>query len=626
MNLCEVLRAATRAGFTGLDLTQAERYARAAVEATSLVHPGRADLLLSLGRVLAIKARQNGAPTAALECVNVYYAAASMHTAAPADRVVAAQEAAEAAMLAGRPNQAMRMAETAVDLVPRMIVRDVGRADRERRLRSVHDLAATAAATAISVQRPERAVELLEQARGLILASTLDTRSDLTELRSLAPDLAAPFDDLCQAVNALDHESMSLGNTLTAEQGARARALASRREQLNQEWDRQLDHIRQRQGLERFLRPRLIDELSAQADHGPIVYLTIHEAQGHALIVRAGCPVHALALPPEVTESKLAAVVSTLRDASNLDTNQNASIAELQAAQQQMLDILGWTWDNITEPALRHLGHTGPGPEYGPWPRIWWCPVGQFAFLPLHAAGRHTDESRADSVLDRVISSYTPSIRALAHTRERTPAPSSSAIVVAVPDAPDSAPLTSAVREADTIRRFIPDATVLPGPNTRTNHAAVIAALRRHGIAHLACHGIADGRDPANSRLILHDHLTRPLTMHDITQLHLRSAQLAYLSACSTTDVNMLQVNESTQLTAAFQLAGYRNVIGTLWPISDRAAVEMAREVYSTLTNGGTTPPALDTVAEALHRATRHQRQRRPTMPTQWAGHIHYGL
>lgn len=44
------------------------------------------DLLLSLGRVLAIKAGQNGAPTAALECVNVYYAAAAMPTAAPADR------------------------------------------------------------------------------------------------------------------------------------------------------------------------------------------------------------------------------------------------------------------------------------------------------------------------------------------------------------------------------------------------------------------------------------------------------------------------------------------------------------------------------------------------------------
>lgn len=626
MNLCEVLRAAARAGFTGLDLTQAERYARAAVETIPLVHPGRADLLLSLGRVLAIKARQTGAPTAALECVNVYNAAAAMPTAAPADRVVAAHEAAETAMLAGRRNQAMRMAETAVDLVPRMIVRDVGRADRERRLRSVHGLAATAAAAAISVQRPERAVELLEQARGLVLASTLDTRSDLTELRSLAPDLAAPFDELRRAVNTLDHESTTLDNTMTAELGARVHALAGRREQLNQEWDRQLDHIRRRPGLERFLRPRLIDELGAQASHGPIVYLTVHEKQGHALTVRNGDPVHALALPPEVTESKLAEMVSALRAASSSDTNQTASIAELQAAQQRTLDILGWTWDNITEPVLRQLGHVGAGPEHGPWPRIWWCPVGQFAFLPLHAAGRHTDESRADSVLDRVVSSYTPSIRALAHARQRAPAPSTSAVVVAVPDAPDSAPLTSAVREADTVRRFIPDAAVLPEPNTRTNHASAIAALRRHGIAHLACHGVADRHDPANSRLILHDHLTCPLTMHDITQLHLRSAQLAYLSACSTTDVNTLQVDEATQLTAAFQLAGYRNVIGTLWPISDRAAVEMAREVYHTLTNGGTTPPALDTVAEALHGAIRHQRQRRPMMPTQWAGYIHYGI
>jgi tetratricopeptide (TPR) repeat protein len=625
INLCHALEAAVQAGATGLDLTQAEQFARDAVEAAPPVHPERAVLLSSLGDILALKAEQMDDPSTARECVSVYASAARMTGAAATDRVRAAQRAARSAMLAGYRNQAMALAETAVRLLPQMIVRDVERADRERRLRVAYGLASTAAAAAISVNRPERAVELLEQARGLVLASTLETRSDLTVLCALAPDLATPFDELRRAVNALDHESTASGGTLpTAKFGARLRTLAARREQLNQEWDRLLDCIRQRDGLERFLQPRLIDELCEQAKHGPIVYLTVYEQQGHALIVRddPGNRVHALTLPPDVTASTLVTKVSVFRAARSTAADQSQLARERCAAQRRVFNVLGWMWDNITEPVLRYLGHTSAAPEDRPWPRIWWCPVGLLAFLPLHAAGHHTAGSRADSVMDRVISSYTPSIRALAYVRERPPAAVSSAVVVAVPDAPECPRLESADLEADTVRAHIPDATFLP----LSNRDSVINALQRHGIAHLACHAVADWSDPASSRLILHDHLTHPLTLHDITQLHLESAQLAYLSACSTTDSNPLQVDESTQLTAAFQLAGYRNVIGTLWPINDQSAVDVARDVYAVLTSDGPRQPALDTVAEALHHATRQQRKRTTALPTRWAAYIHYGV
>jgi hypothetical protein len=40
------------------------------------------------------------------------------------------------------------------------------------------------------------------------------------------------------------------------------------------------------------------------------------------------------------------------------------------------------------------------------------CPVGLCAFLPLHAAGRHARGGH-DNVLDRLMSSYTTTIRAL---------------------------------------------------------------------------------------------------------------------------------------------------------------------------------------------------------------------
>lgn len=627
-NLSLVMEAASRAGVTGIDLAQAQRFARDAIGAMPPGHPVRADMLKDLGDLLALEAAQSDDPGAWRACIGAYSAAAGMPGAAPAVRVRAAQRAARAASIAGHRHKAMALAETAVALVPHMIVRDVGRADREHRLREAYGLAATAAAAAIGVGRPERAVELLEQARGLVIASTLETRSDLTELRTRAADLATPFEELCLAIDTVDHESTALWSTLAPQElSARLRSLAATREQLNQEWDRLLELIRQREGLQRFLRSPGIDELCEQAAAGPIVYVTVVDQHAHALIVRGepGDRVDALALPAEITASTLHTTVFAFRAARDTAVDHDRPVRERCAAQRRVLDILGWIWDNVTEPVLRHLGHTAAAPEHGPWPRIWWCPVGLAAFLPLHAAGHHADSSGRDSVMDRVISSYTPSIRALAYARERPSAVVTSAVVVAVPDAPASPPLDSAVVEADIVRTFLPDAEVLPSPGAESDHDAVLEALRCHGIAHLACHGVADWRDPPRSRLILHDHLTRPLTLHDISELRLESGQLAYLSACSTTDTNALQADESTHLTAAFQLAGYRNVIGTLWPISEQAATAVAREVYTFLGNS-TIQPALDEVAEALHRATRRQRVRTPAVPTQWAAFIHYGV
>ena len=46
--------------------------------------------------------------------------------------------------------------------------------------------------------------------------------------------------------------------------------------------------------------------------------------------------------------------------------------------------------------------------------RIWWCPTGPLAFLPIHAAGLYCEDQAFGSKLsDFLISSYTPSLTAL---------------------------------------------------------------------------------------------------------------------------------------------------------------------------------------------------------------------
>ncbi len=100
---------------------------------------------------------------------------------------------------------------------------------------------------------------------------------------------------------------------------------------------------------------------------------------------------------------------------------------------------------------------------------------------------------------------------------------------------------------------------------------------------------------------------------------------MAYLSACSTARAtNSRLLDEAIHLASAFQMAGFPHVIGTLWEIGDKIAVEIARAFYSTITNPDGTIDA-DHAAEALHHAIRAQRDCQPDSPYLWASHIHAG-
>jgi hypothetical protein len=55
---------------------------------------------------------------------------------------------------------------------------------------------------------------------------------------------------------------------------------------------------------------------------------------------------------------------------------------------------------------------TGQPP--GERPRLWWCPAGPLGLLPLHSALTYDPERGADTgTVDRVVSAYTPTLKAL---------------------------------------------------------------------------------------------------------------------------------------------------------------------------------------------------------------------
>jgi CHAT domain len=297
-------------------------------------------------------------------------------------------------------------------------------------------------------------------------------------------------------------------------------------------------------------------------------------------------------------------------------------------AEQRLTDTLGWLWDAVAGPVLDRLGVTGPPGQGEEWPRVWWCVSGLLSFLPLHAAGHHDTWSDAipATVIDRVVSSYTPTVRALAQIRRTHPpgtsdggpgGPGEQVVAVAMPHTPDSSDLPGAQAEAAGLQqRFPGQVSVLTGPDA--TREAVLAALPGARWAHFACHGSADPASPSDSRLLLDDHKQAPLRVVDVARLRLEDAELAFLSACSTARPGGRLTDEAIHLTSAFQLAGYRHVIGTLWPIGDRHAVDVADEIYTALTANGE-------VAGAVHAATHRLRRRWTEMPSVWASHIHVG-
>lgn len=68
--------------------------------------------------------------------------------------------------------------------------------------------------------------------------------------------------------------------------------------------------------------------------------------------------------------------------------------------------------------------------------------------------------------------------------------------------------------------------------------------------------------------------------------------------------------NEAVHLTGAFHLAGFRRVIGTLWPVADEATAELCADFYRRLTENGAEPPEPDRAPVALHWAVRELRRR----------------
>ncbi|MET7764078.1 CHAT domain-containing protein [Streptomyces sp. NPDC005393] len=611
--------------------------AEAAADAAPPGHRLRAQALTLHAHALGVRAVVEHEPAALAAAQAVHRELAHDPTAAVSARVRAAQRWAFTALTAGDWPRALEPFALAVELLPRTAPRRIGQADRERQLAGFAGLASDAAACAIRLGDPERALRLLEQGRGVLLAQALDARTALAGLREHHPGLAHRFEELRAALDRPEESVFSSAGTVAGRPDATAGSLRGEdRHALAEEWERLTLRIRQQPGFEWFLHPPEVAELlAATGGAGPVVIVNVSRLRCDALVL-TDREVRAVPLPAlhhdEVVQ-RADAFFPAVRTAGDGE----GAMADRFTAQGQVRETLEWLWTALAEPVLDALGLTGRrakgGPRAGPkgakdaaLPRLWWIPTGPLTALPLHAAGRHDAAGRpADSVLDRVVSSYAPTVRGLARAArrgagDRAPGPVEP-LVVALPVTPGAPELSGARQEAAAVTGRLPDTRVLTGERARRD--VVLDMLPRHRWAHFACHAVSAVGDLSSSHVLLYDHRKRPLAVADIARLDLGGAELAYLSACETTRARQEPADEAVHLTGAFHIAGYAHVIGTLWTVDDEAAARIAEDFYAALTASGAA--GAQGAARALHGAVRGLRDTYPMAPTLWATHIHVG-
>jgi CHAT domain-containing protein len=203
--------------------------------------------------------------------------------------------------------------------------------------------------------------------------------------------------------------------------------------------------------------------------------------------------------------------------------------------------------------------------DLGSRPRLWWCPAGPFAELPLHAAGVYRG-TRQDCLANYVVSSYTPTLSALVNAQSAAtidrPRDQSNVLVVSVPDAPGLPSLPNAQVEVDRICDIMPSASLTTLSGNQACLESILKALIDVTVLHLACHGQQSQDNPLTSGFVLSDGR---LTLERLMELHLPHAELAYLSACETASTDEYQPDEAINLAATMLFVGFKSVIATMW-------------------------------------------------------------
>ncbi|KAJ7132576.1 TPR-like protein [Mycena epipterygia] len=608
-----------------VDLTESISSYRTAVKLTPDGHPSKPGFLSHLADSLLSRFKQLHDPHDFQQLLSHYTAAACSITGPPHIRFQAAKIWAKYAHVHHHPS-VLHAYTMAIDLLPELAWLGLSISDRHHHILQAGQVVRDAASAAIAVHDYKKAVEWLDQGRSVIWGQLISLRTPVDGLMTSYPHLADQLISLSTALGTVGTRS----STTEATQSQSLQTIAQKSHTIALERDQVLVQIRMLPGFERFLLSKPFSELSLAAKRGPVALLNISQYGCDALILMPGLTDEALHVPlpdftlreAQILAKSLASIVGGPARSDRL----HGSREGYMAPDDIFPHILSKLWLKIVQPVLNGLVITTPVCQ--DWGRIWWCPTGPLAFLPIHAAGLFgKDQTFGSKLSDFLISSYTPSLTALIQGFRPQSESQDKLQLLAVtqPSADGQCYIPGTQEEIARIQQHANGKT----PVVRLNeHEATVdkvqIAMMDSGWVHFACHGVQSASSPTDSALLLAG--SSRLTLSNIIQLSLPHADLAFLSACQTAMGSKGLEDESVHLSAGMLLAGYRGVIGTMWSIMDSDAPQVASDVYAHLFK--TSPPDSTQAAEALHLAVRRLQEQPGVKKSflHWVPFIHFGI
>ncbi|KAF8804104.1 hypothetical protein BYT27DRAFT_7194837 [Phlegmacium glaucopus] len=547
--------------------------------------------------------------------VLLYCILAAEQAAIPERRLFAALQASRLSFEALHDARTATVVLTSViKILPEAILMGPSRADHLRAAKSLAVCPSYFLSFSLAAgDSPAESLKLSEQTRCIIWNRLFDLNTDITHLREKHEDLALNFDRLRENFSRLQPRTIMTESTAP-----------NRLDQhgLAREYNECLRLIRQQEGFQNFLPLDEPSHLQTYAAQGPIVILNSSQFRGDAIIITSTdvMSLHLVGFEQQECITRAANFQVAMR----LDIDPEDASTRFKSS-------LRWLWEVVAEPILDKLGFTRGGHDL---PRIWWLMNGWTNLLPIHAAGDHDralESGEPCTVLDRTISSYIPTLRALDHVRKSAAAFSSAvrndhsntALLVKMPTTPDDQDLVNVSTEINLVEQILQERFQVTSLD-RPKRSDVLPLLATSSMAHFACHGTADPNDPSLSKLKLRDWKTTPLDVRTLLRSSLKNLQLVYLSACETAAIKTIELREeSIHLSAAFQMTGVPYAVATLWNIEDKLSVEIANDFYVSLIG---TQEEIDfgQSAKALHSAVLKARGRR-VEPLLWATFIHAG-
>ena len=522
------------------------------------------------------------------------------------------------------PMRAFHLFEKAVEFLPLLSPGSLILVDREHNLAHFDNIAWSAASACLEATGDVyKAIRLSEIGRGVIASLRLNLDADVSALEEQHEKLAEEFRLARSELSAVELSlEDSLNHTSSKVRDARLQT---------EKFNSVLCKIRSEPGFESFLDCPTESELRDLARPGALVLFSATRFRTDALLITKD-GLKSVALP----KLKYSDVLKYAEQF--IDAITTRGVRKYAEANRKMKGVLAWLWDVAVCQVLEELGHTTMPQADEEWPRIWWVRSGIFSLLPLHAAGYHDTEPRV-SAIDRVISSYTPTIKSLLHAR-RSAKPVSpekqKILVIGMPKTPGQDDLLPVVQEVEELTDLFPP---MPVTTIRMNPTCgeTLRFLEEADIFHFSGHGLSSIKDPLMSCLLMQDWETTPLTILKLLHLDTLSGRFAYLSAChsgSSPNSGFSLVDESLHISSAFQLIGFRTVVATLWYCYADHSKTVASQLYRHMLDESRTVLP-ERAAVGLHHAVRAlrddlrkipgMRKLGPDNPLIWAAYIHTG-